>query len=99
MEARKRTFLEMKKIRKPGKELMERVNRRRKIEKMIMEALSDGGKTIPELAAQLGLSVKEVTYNLMTCRKYGFVKETGEITEEGYHKYVAVRQEKGNEKN
>ncbi len=87
MAKKRRTFMEMKKKRKVPKELTEKTKEFMKIRKAIAEALKSGPKTIPEIAREIGLSLPETTYNVMSCRKYGYIEETGEITEDGYYKY------------
>jgi predicted transcriptional regulator len=56
----------------------------------IIGVLKDGPRTIPEIAQALGRPSYEVMYWVMGMRKYGYVTETGEITDEGYHKYKAA---------
>ncbi|MEA3445503.1 MAG: hypothetical protein U9R19_12355 [Bacteroidota bacterium] len=49
-----------------------------RIKKLIISALKDGPKSIPQIAKETGLQLDVVTYNLMTLRKYGEI-EAGEI--------------------
>ncbi|RJQ28407.1 MAG: MarR family transcriptional regulator [Peptococcaceae bacterium] len=56
----------------------------------IIGVLKDGPRTVPEIAQALGYPSYEVMYWVMGMRKYGYVSETGEVTDEGYHKYKAV---------
>ncbi|HUW64669.1 MAG TPA: MarR family transcriptional regulator [Spirochaetia bacterium] len=58
----------------------------------IMDVLKDGPRTVPEISAAMGYPSHEVMFWLMGMRKYGFVAETGEPTDEGYYKYKAVRE-------
>lgn len=48
------------------------------IKKSIKKALGGGPKTIPQIANETGIPSQVITYNLMTCRRYGEI-ETGEI--------------------
>jgi predicted transcriptional regulator len=57
--------------------------RRREIQAM----LADGAKTIPEISAQLGYPSEEILYWIMGMRKYGYVAEVPEVTEDGYYRY------------
>jgi len=56
----------------------------------ILDVLADGSLTVPEIAQAIGYPSHEVMYWVMGMRKYGYVVETGELTDEGYHKYRAV---------
>lgn len=61
----------------------------------ILELLAGGGLTIPEIAAGLGAPTFEVTYWVMGMRKYGWVREEKEATDEGYFRYEAIEREIG----
>lgn len=49
-----------------------------KTKKLVLNALKEGEKTVPELAKQLKMPADEVMYYLMSLLKYGLI-ETGEI--------------------
>ncbi|KJR96895.1 MAG: transcriptional regulator [Peptococcaceae bacterium BRH_c4a] len=59
----------------------------------IVNILRNGSRTVPEIAQILGHPSYEVMYWVMGMRKYGYVSEIGEVTDEGYHKYKAVEKE------
>ncbi len=59
----------------------------------ILKVLEDGGLTIPEIAQHLGAPTHEVTYWVMGMRKYGWVREEKEVTDEGYYRYQAIERE------
>ncbi|MFZ5643794.1 MAG: MarR family transcriptional regulator [Bacillota bacterium] len=59
----------------------------------IMEILRNGPKTLPEIAQVLGYPSYEVMCWVMGMRKYGYISEAGEVTDEGYHRYKAVVRE------
>jgi predicted transcriptional regulator len=61
----------------------------------ILKLLADGGLTIPEIAEGLGAPTSEVTYWVMGMRKYGWVREDKEVTDEGYYRYEAIEREIG----
>lgn len=67
---------------KEKRTVSEEVKKKRKkfadIKKLILNALKEGPKSIPEIAEETNLSQDIVTYHLMTLRKYGDI-ETGEI--------------------
>lgn len=56
----------------------------------IVDILKNGPRTVPEIAQVLGYPSNEVMFWVMGMRKYGFVAEIGEVTDEGYHKYKLV---------
>jgi hypothetical protein len=60
----------------------------------VLAVLSGGPKTIPEMAAALARPVREVMLWLMSARKYGYVEELTEPTDEGYYKYRLAQENK-----
>jgi len=58
----------------------------------IMEILSQGPLTVPEIAEAIGHPSHEVMFWVMGMRKYGYVAEAGEPTDEGYYRYKAVKE-------
>ncbi len=56
--------------------------------KKILKALETGQMSIPELAEKTGIPAEEVTYRLMSLRKYGYVRDTNEINEDEYYEYA-----------
>lgn len=59
----------------------------------ILQALADGPRTIPEIAAAIGRPAHEVVYWVMGLRKYGWIAEIKEVDDEGYFRYQAVPRE------
>jgi len=59
----------------------------------IVDILRNGPLTVPEIAEALGYPSCEVMYWVMGMRKYGFVSEIGDVTDEGYFRYRAVEKE------
>ena len=57
----------------------------------LLALLSDGPRTVPELAAASGLPAGEVLIWMMSMRKYGYVAEEPGA-DGGYYRYKAVRQ-------
>jgi predicted Rossmann fold nucleotide-binding protein DprA/Smf involved in DNA uptake len=53
----------------------------------VLDAVRDGPKTIPEIAQAIGFPVNEVMYWVMAARKYGYVEESKEPTEDDYFRY------------
>lgn len=58
---------------------------------LILRALAGGPLTIPEIASAIGHPTGEVVYWVMGMRKYGWLAEVKEPTEDGYYQYRAVR--------
>ncbi len=54
---------------------------------VILDALRDGEKTVPELAEALGLPVAEVMVWVMGMRRYGLVVESAEANDDDYFTY------------
>ena len=59
----------------------------------VLAALSDGPKTVPEIAETMGFPVYEVMYWVMAARKYGYVEEIKEPNEDDYYQYMLVKDE------
>ena len=66
----------------------EQVMRRR-----VLAALADGPLTVPELATALERPSHEVVFWVMGLRKYGWLAEIKEVTDEGYFRYQVVERE------
>ena len=59
----------------------------------ILKLLEAGPLTIPEIADGLGRPTYEVTFWVMGIRKYGYVAELKEVTDEGYYQYQAIERD------
>jgi predicted Rossmann fold nucleotide-binding protein DprA/Smf involved in DNA uptake len=59
----------------------------------ILAALADGPLTVPEIAAALERPSHEVMFWVMGLRKYGWLAEIKEATDEGYFRYQVVARE------
>lgn len=59
----------------------------------ILRLLENGGMTIPEIAQGLGTPTSETTYWVMGLRKYGWIHEDKDVTDEGYYRYEAIERE------
>ena len=66
----------------------EQVMRRR-----ILAALEDGPLTVPEIATAVQRPSHEVMFWVMGLRKYGWLAEIKEVTDEGYFRYQVVERE------
>jgi len=59
--------------------------------KRLLDVIRAGGPmTIPEVASALGVTPHEATWWMMGYVRYGFLRATEELTEEGYYKYAIV---------
>jgi predicted Rossmann fold nucleotide-binding protein DprA/Smf involved in DNA uptake len=58
----------------------------------VLEALAEGPRTVPEIAAALGAPTHETMFWVMGMRRYGWVREVG-VAEDGYFRYQAVTKE------
>lgn len=59
----------------------------------ILALVKEEPRTIPELAEVLAYPTSEVTYWVMGMRKYGYLAEDREATDEGYYRYQAAERE------
>jgi predicted transcriptional regulator len=79
----------------PTREIREIVREEPYMRNRILKLLEDGALTIPEIAQALGSPTAEVTYWVMGMRKYGYVREEKEVSDEGYYRYQAIEREIG----
>ena len=79
----------------PNREIREIVREEHLMRGRIQKLLEGGALTIPEIAEGLGSPTSEVTYWVMGMRKYGYVREEKEVTDEGYYRYQAIEREIG----
>jgi len=54
----------------------------------IAALLSDGPKTIPEIAESMGFPANEVTLWIMAMWRYGRIAVTGKPDDDGYFRYI-----------
>ncbi len=55
-----------------------------------LDLLREGPKTVPEIAAALGVPAHQANWWLMGYVRYGFVRATEEVTQDGYYRYAIV---------
>jgi len=79
----------------PNREIREIVREEPYMRSRILKLLESGPLTIPEIADGLGAPTSEVTFWVMGMRKYGYVREEKEVTDEGYYRYQAIEREIG----
>jgi len=79
----------------PNREIREIVREEHLMRGRIQKLLEGGSLTIPEIAEGIGSPTSEVTFWVMGMRKYGYVREEKEVTDEGYYRYQAIEREIG----
>lgn len=62
------------------------------IRKQLRQAMQDGPRTVPEIAAAAGLSAPEVLWHVIAMKKYGLVTEAG--LDDGYYRYQLAEEAK-----
>ena len=77
----------------PNRDLREIIREEPLMRSRILEVLSDGPHTVPEIAEALGRPAHEAMYWVMGLRRYGWIREVKEPTPEGYFRYQAVEKE------
>ena len=83
-------YKERKGIKSAPRELVDMVREQTRIKNMILNALKDVPKTVPELAEELKIDSYKLFWYLMTLWK-GRLIEPVEKTDEGYWKYKSVK--------
>ncbi len=76
-EKKGRTFAEAKKKYGINEKVREGSKQFKEIHKKILDVLEECPKTIPQIAKELNMPTHEITYYLMTCRKYGNIAVSG----------------------
>jgi predicted transcriptional regulator len=84
------TIDQVKKEREVPASVREELKTFNRMKRSIRTALEEGPKTIPELASELDISPAEVTYYLMSLRKYGMVM-TGEVNDMDEYYYYQLK--------
>lgn len=69
-----KTIKYIKEIRTVPKELKDQVKAYNKLRKLILNALKEKPKTIPEISDEINIESDIVTHNLMSLRKFGKVE-------------------------
>ena len=75
-----------------GRDLREIIREETFMRSRILGLLTEGPRTVPEIAESLGKPAHETMFWLMGMRRYGWVRETGSA-EDGYFRYQAVQRE------
>ena len=80
----------LKETRTIPKEVTEQLKYFTKIKKTLLNALKEEHKTVPQLAKELDMPMKEVMFQLMSLLKYGHV-ETDEIDDDDEYFYYKIK--------
>lgn len=86
-ETKSRTIDVIKKERQVPAEVKEELKQFNRMKRAIRQALEDGPLTIPELADKLEIDRDQVTYYLMSLRKYGLVSAGDQDEDDEYFYY------------
>lgn len=90
-EVKKEALKELRQARKKTIDFVrEKIKETRAVRKKLSEVLSEGPKTVPELARVTGIPSQHVLWHLMSMRKYGKVAE-GEPSGD-YFQYVLLKE-------
>ena len=87
MNEKKRTIDDMKERREGPAEGKERVKKYNGIKKTIKKALEGEELTIQEIADKTGIKPEDVTYYLMTMRKFGEIEYVDDDDVDEYYSY------------
>ena len=74
----------------PNRALREIVREEPVMRAQILAFLQGGPRTIPEIAAELGVPTHEVVFWVMGMRRYGHLQEVKGATDHGYFRYEAI---------
>jgi len=77
----------------PPRDVREIVRDEQAMRRRILAALADGPLTVPEIAATLDRPAHEAMFWVMGLRKYGWVAEIKEVSDEGYYRYQVAERE------
>ncbi len=77
----------------PNRDVREIIRDEHLMRNRILKVLAPGPQTIPQIAAALGYPTHEVMFWVMGMRKYGYVAEVKEVTDEGHYQYQVVERE------
>lgn len=77
----------------PNRDTREIIRDEQLMRRRILKVLEAESHTIPEIAEGLGCPTSEVTFWVMGLRKYGWIAENKEVTDEGYFLYEAVKRD------
>lgn len=64
-----------------------------RMKRVILDLLGDGPRTVSEVAEAIGIPPFEAMWWMMGYVRYGYIVPTGEVTDDGYHRYDLRREE------
>jgi hypothetical protein len=74
----------------PNRALREVIREEPVMRARILTLLDGGPRTIPEIAAELGVPTHEAVLWVMGMRRYGHLQEVKGATEDGYFRYESI---------
>jgi predicted Rossmann fold nucleotide-binding protein DprA/Smf involved in DNA uptake len=74
----------------PTRDVREIIREEPLVRGRILDALTDGPLTVPEIAAAIGEPEDEVMFWVMGMRKYGRLAELPDVTPDGYYRFQAT---------
>ena len=74
----------------PNRDLREIVREEPVMRAQILAVLAHGPRTIPEIAAEIGVPSHEAVLWVMGMRRYGHVAAVKGVNDEGYFRYEAI---------
>ena len=77
---------ELKSKKKVPEALLAKMKSQAKAKSLILKTLTAEGKTVPEIAEEIGLPAHEVLFFISALRKYGKITENGKKGD--YHRYI-----------
>lgn len=93
-EAAKQRIATLKRLREEHAEAVSRtqalLKEQQAFRKRLREAMQDGPKTIPQIAAAASLPADQVLWHVMAMKKYDLVREVGKDGE--YYKYALAKE-------
>ncbi len=70
-----------------GRDRREVIREEPLMRRTIIEAVADGGKSVPEIAAAIDCPQDEVLLWVMGMRRYGYLTEIKAVGDDGYFRY------------
>ncbi len=71
----------------PGRDRREVIREEPLMRRAIVDAVGEGGKSVPEIAAAIGRPQDEVLLWVMGMRRYGYLVEIKAVGGDGYFRY------------
>lgn len=83
----------MKKKRQVKESVKNNIKAFNRLKKKILHSLKEGEKTIPAISEEMDDSIEDITFNLMTLIKFGFI-EAGNLDDNDEYYYYKLKNSK-----